>query len=75
MITDTTVPRIMRKVVFAITYILFQVLYNQLTNFSLIVDSTRDIKRCVYSHIFMYSQCLIDYDGNISLHSTIPETN
>jgi len=34
MITDTTVPRMMRNVVFAITYIRFQVLYNQLTNFS-----------------------------------------
>ena len=54
MITDATVPRIMRKVVFAITYILFQVLYNQLTNISLIVNSTRDIKRCVYSFIFSY---------------------
>ena len=54
MITETTVPRIMRNVVFAITYILFQVLYNQLTNFSLIVNSTRDIKRCLYSSIFSY---------------------
>jgi len=34
---------------------------------SLMVNSTRDIKRSVYSvfHIFIYSQCPIDYNGNI----------
>ena len=37
----------------------------------------RDIKRCVSSvfHIFIYSQYPIEYNGNISIHSTIHETN
>lgn len=83
MITDITVPRMMNNVVFAITNIAFQVLYNQLTNLvmlvkiSLGVSSMRDIKRCVSSvfHIFVYSQYPIEYNGDISIHSTIHETN
>ena len=32
-------------------------------------------KGCVYSvfHIFIYSQCPIDYNGNISLHRQFPK--
>ena len=44
----------MRKVVFAITYILFQVLYNQLTKFSLIVNRTRYQTLCTLYFIFSY---------------------
>jgi hypothetical protein len=83
MITDITVPRMMNNVFFATTNIAFQVLYNQLTNLvmlvkiSLGVNSMRDIKRCVSSvfHIFIYFQFPIEYNGDISIHSTIHETN
>jgi len=83
MITDITVPRMMNNVFFATTNIAFQVLYNQLTNLvmlvkiSLGVNSMRDIKRCVSSvfHIFIYFQFPIEYIGDISIHSTIHETN
>ena len=83
MITDITVTRMMNNVVFATTNIAFQVLYNQLTNLVMLVKKSfgvskmRDIKRSVSSvfHIFIYAQYPILYNGDISIHSTIHETN
>ena len=61
MITDTTVPRMMRNVVLATTYIPFWVLYNQLTNFG--NDSNNiiwylivwEITNVVYTIYFIFS--------------------